>query len=183
MKRAALLVQDENEKLENEKKIKKNQKGDLKNIIEEKENFQITLKENVVRCTEEKLKILLKDERVIDYYGRLHKSSINSRKLIGNFSSRIQHFFPKELFVLINSIINKNLLRKYTTILLKSSKKHFASSLKLSETPKFLSLCWEIEYITSNKNSSLREVYKELKKREEETSLWNEQVFRSKRLF
>jgi len=165
MKRATKLAKEEMEKSLDEQKIKKKHKSNLKTVIEEKENFQISIKENVGRCIDEKLNILLSDERVVDDFGRLYQGSINSRKFVGYFKSRIKHFFSEQLFVLINSIINKDLLRKCTTSLLKSSKKYYVTPLKLSETPKFLSLCWEIEFITSNKNSSLREVYIELRKK------------------
>jgi hypothetical protein len=60
--------------------------------------------------------------------------------------------------MLINKIINKELNRKLTTTILKSSKKYH-SPLTLSQTPLFFKLFLEVDNNTSQKNSTNMEVY------------------------
>ncbi len=109
------------------------------------------------------MKVLAKGLEVEDCFGRNHLSALNSKLFVGKLSSHMKIFFPERLWLLINQIINKNMVSKLTTSSMKSTAKYHKSELKLEETPAFLSLCWDIEFNSSKKNSTLDQVFRDLK--------------------
>lgn len=92
-----------------------------------------------------------------------HLSGLNYKTLVGtSMYTRMKVFFPSSLWKLLNNVLNKSMLSKRTTTLLKSSFKHHGDLL-LEGTPAFFALAWEIEFSTSKKHSTLKDVFDLLK--------------------
>lgn len=165
MKRSQLqVVNDANNKAIDAKEIKKRKlEEDRNKLILEREQFAKNVNESAITCMKENLKVIPNDFQVMDSFGRPNLSQHNAKAFVGNFSSHVAVFFPRELWVLLNDIINDSMNKKVTTTLLKSSKKYNAKDLPLALTPSFLALCLEIDYNTSKKSSTIEEVYNNLR--------------------
>jgi hypothetical protein len=166
MKRSQLLVvKDANDKAVDEKEIKRRKlEEDRKKLTFEREHFYKNMNENVVVCMKDNLKVISQDNQVEDTFGRPYLSKLNARAFVGSsLYSHISVFFPRELWILLNNIINESMNTKVTTTLLKSTKKYFEKELSLEDTPSFFALWFEIDFNSSAKNSTLKEVFDDLK--------------------
>jgi hypothetical protein len=151
--------------LELKEKIQKKPK---KEDIEDQKVQLPSLTDKINNCLEADLSPILSSFRVSNSFGMENQSIINERNLkIGNFQSRVNYFFPRSLWLLLNNILNKKMNSKLTDPIkvIKSTRIHH-SPLPLKQTPLFLQLLLQIDNNTSDKLSTNIEVFDFIRKQE-----------------